>query len=406
MHNLKKYSLLCLILVSFCSVKEKDNDGDKTPERTPIKHSGIIEGQQLEIFGQAKDIKLSSLYGKLSKELVDNTDPDPDMGTGDGIIKRGSHLDSAGFYIAFETDADTIVFNFKLRKGHTSSITPDPNESGFDLLKWNGSKYEFEKNSGGTLGVGNTVNFSYDNTSKTESPPKETDKYILLFPSYNGLANTEEDDFTITIPEDAKFYQDYPYKEDKEKPILIYGTSVSQGASATLPSKIYTTLLSSKMEKEVLNLGFAGRAFMYTNMADYLATIPSSLFIIETALNIKDLDQWSDDGDKLKKDNATYLIKTYRENNPDTPIVVLSQFRRGVDISGDTSTEGYQGEILKDVVETLESTVGNLYFISRVSLDLKLSDVPDDVHPSDTGMKKWASHIFDFIIEKNISLDD
>lgn len=400
MHNLRKYGLLCLLLVSFCSVK--DSNG---LEKTPIEHSGTINGQQLKIFGQAKNIELSSLYGKLSKALVDNPNPDPDMkdSTGDGIIKRGAHLDSAGFYIAFETDADTIEFDFKLRKGHSSGITPDPNESGFDLLKWNGSVYEFEKNSGDILEQGNTVNFSYDNTSK------KTDKYILLFPSYNGLANTEENDFTITIPKDAKFYQDYPYKENKAKPILIYGTSVSQGASASLPSKIYTTLLSSKMKKEVLNLGFWGRAFMYTNMADYLASIPSSLFIIETALNIKDLDKWSDptddpNGDKLKIANATYLIKTYREHNPNTPIVVLSQFRRGVDVVGDTSAEGYQGEILKNVVDTLESTVGNLYFISRVGLTLEYSDAPDQVHPSDAGMEKWANHIYDTI--KDISLDN
>ena len=362
-----------ILLLGACSV-----DKEVTPPAPT--HDGVIKGSDLTIHGRHAIEEMISLYSRLPKSLEKSQDPyiiD--------LLERGDHLDSAGLYIAFETDAKKIDVNFKLhtqpKTGNNSSGVNNPGSSYFDLYLLKGTEWTYEKSFMGESGT-TTVLGSYENSTGTMK------KYMILFPTYNGLANTEADDFTITIPKDAKFYDRNFFGEDKRDPILIYGTSITHGAWASRPGLTYTALVMFEQKREVINLGFAGRAFMCSVIADYVATIASEVLFIDPTLNIKDLLL-----DEKRKGNAKYMIEAYREKHPRTPIVMVSQFDGRLTADG---TEGEWGQLMKEVIDELkQDKVKGLFFMER---DNFIPDTgPDNVHTTDLGMEQWAKKYNDLL---------
>ena len=371
-----------ILLLGACSVDKEVTTPTPTPEPS-LPHTGVIKGSDLTIHGRHAIEEMASLYARLPKSLEKSQDPyiiD--------LLNRGAHLDSAGLYIAFETDAKKIDVNFKLhtqpKTGNNSSGVNNPGSSYFDLYLLKGTEWTYEKSFMGESGT-TTVLGSYDNSTGTMN------KYMILFPTYNGLANTKEDDFTITIPKDAKIYDRNFFGEDKRKPIFIYGTSITHGAWASRPGLTYTALVMFEQKREVINLGFAGRAFMCSVIADHVATAPSEVLFIDPTLNIADLDD-----NKQRKDYAKNMIRTYRDKNPRTPIVMVSQFDGRLTKPEDKNTEGEWGQLMKEVIDELkQDKVKGLYFIKRDNL---IPDTgPDKVHTTDLGMEQWAKKYNDLL---------
>ena len=272
-----------------------------------------MTGSQFVLQGQVEGIELFGKYGRLSKKMVETPQSVTDGGKDDiaTFKKNGLQIDNAGFYIAFDTDATKINIEATLRK--KSQYIAFASAEQFQLLQWNGTKYKSVKVStwnDTTL----VANFNYTPTTTGEQ------KYILLFPTYNGIA--ENKDLKITVNKEAKVYNSFPFNEDKQLPILVYGTSVSQGAWGSTVRSNYTSILSFESKREVLNLGFSGSAYMGKDMADYLKQIPSHIFFIDPTLNLDDKQ-----GD-IHKVRAEYLIKEYRKYNKTTPIVVVSKFHK------------------------------------------------------------------------------
>ena len=381
---MKKFMYLILMSVLISCTNEPGTDGGNgtdTVVREPITHTGTLTGSQFTLHGQVEGIPLSGKYGRLSKDMIDNTKTESD---GTATIKKGGlHLDNAGFYIAFDTDATKINIEATLRK--PSSYSDQASAEQFQLLQWNGTEYKSVKVS--TWNKTTLIaNFNYTPTTTGEK------KYILLFPTYNGIA--EGQDLKITVNTEAKVYNSFPFNEDKELPILVYGTSVSQGAWGSTVRSNYTSIISFELKREVLNLGFSGAAYIDKQMADYLAEIPSHIFFIDPTLNLRKRDE------TISKARAEYLIKEYRKNNKTTPIVVVSKF----DVGNTGTDEGTEGGWMKEVVTKLTPTVKNLYFLSREKLGnyTTANDIATPLHPNDKGMKKWADAYLSIIADKNL----
>ena len=367
-----------ILLLGACSVDE--NKGEISPPTpTPdlsLPHSGVIRASQLTIHGQyVPKEDLASKYGRLPKFLESSTDADLK-----NIKSHGLHTDSAGLYIAFETDAKSIKFDFTLKGGNTSTEANDETESGFDLYslengKWK-SVHDFHL-------VNHTdpyeVNSTYNNVSG------KMKEYILIFPLYNGVG---DEGFTLTIPKEAKIYDRDFFDEDKRKPILIYGTSITQGTRPTRVGLAYTSRLLFDQEREIINMGFSANAWMCKDMTDYVTDIPSAVFFIDPTMNIASFANLA-----KSKDNAKNMIRTYREKHPRTPIVMVSQFDGRLTDSAN-GTEGPYGEAMKEVVDELKREVRNLHFLARDNFipkgGIKDNGDIDKIHPGDEGMEGYA----------------
>ncbi len=200
----------------------------------------------------------------------------------------------------------------------------------------------------------------------------------ICFPLYNGVYK-----LFIGIKKGCELFpaKEYAYK----KPIVFYGSSITQGGCASHPGNEYTALCSRWLDSDYINLGFSGGAKAETEMVNYLASIDASVFVL-------DYDHNAPTESHLR---ATYprLIQTIRNSHPLTPILI---------ITSPNSEFMYHGkerkEYIKSVYETAkENGDNNVYFIDGDTLfgnvDRDVCTV-DCVHPNDLGFYRMAKTVY------------
>ena len=107
-----------------------------------------------------------------------------------------------------------------------------------------------------------------------------------------------------------------PSPEHKyEKPVVFYGSSITQGGCASRPGLVYTSVISRMLDANVLNLGFSGGAKGEPIMAEYIAGLEMSAFVL-------DYDANAGTPEYLAETHEPFF-KIIREKQPDLPIVMM-----------------------------------------------------------------------------------
>lgn len=170
-----------------------------------------------------------------------------------------------------------------------------------------------------------------------------------------------------------------------EKPVVFYGSSITNGACASRPGNIYENILSRRLNMDYLNLGFSGSAKAEEAIIDYISTLDMSVFVF-------DYDHNSKTPEALE---ATHYpaLKRFRERQPDTPIVMLS---RPNQCCGEAEAEK-RVEIIKESYQRLLAAGDdNVHFINGQDIfkshDSEMMTV-DDTHPTDFGFYCMAEAI-------------
>ena len=290
---------------------------------------------------------------------------------------------TTGMSVRFITDAKEIkvrFINYNTGKYYPNVVSL--NHSGVDLYAtdihgnttWvpNEMKYTFNVNKS------DTAQFTFI-TEELPNNKKRGISYELFLPSYNGIKW-----MSIGVDKNCQFSF---VQESQEAPIVVYGTSITQGASASRPGMIWTTLLKRKFDYPVINLGFSGSAKMENIMFDALSEIDAKIYILDYLPNCGGLDN------KVFEERLRYGIKKLRERSQ-APIILVE----GQAIS-DNSTflhKKYQEQHIKDSIqyafyqEMKSKGEKNMYYISRKDLNLSAEDFIEGVHPNDLGMRKYA----------------
>ena len=76
----------------------------------------------------------------------------------------------------------------------------------------------------------------------------------FFFRLYNNVKWME-----IGTPEGTKFT---PLAIRPDKPIVVYGTSIAQGACASRPGMAWPAILGRKLDHPLINLGFSGNGML------------------------------------------------------------------------------------------------------------------------------------------------
>lgn len=137
---------------------------------------------------------------------------------------------------------------------------------------------------------------------------RRSEEMTLYFPMMNGCISLE-----IGIQKGATLQK---IQDKNEKPLVFYGSSITNGACASQPGNHYATLLAKALEKDVLNFGFSGNARGEKPIIDYIAEKDASAFIIEYDFNA------SVEG---LRETHLNVYKTIRAKHPKTPIVMFSR---------------------------------------------------------------------------------
>lgn len=186
----------------------------------------------------------------------------------------------------------------------------------------------------------------------------------------NNIVFGFEDDATIEPPT--------PYRY--ENPIVYYGSSITEGGCSTIPTNAYTAKVARHLDADHINLGFSGNAKGELCMADYINTIPMSVFVLDYDHNAPDVAH-------LKATHEPFFLRV-REKNPDLPIVLMT---RPNDVQDPMAR-------LAVVKETYENALArgdkNVYFINGRDFfgeEDHAHYTIDGAHPNDLGFDRMAA---------------
>ena len=282
--------------------------------------------------------------------------------------------DSAGMCARFVSDATTLRARWTL----INSWLYLPNEtaianSGLDL-------YVKMTNGWHWLAVGQPTAQSNEVTLVENLLPGKRE-YLLYLPLYNGVKSVE-----VGIPTNAIIEQAPPWGPGVRKPIVFYGTSILQGLSASRPGMVHSAILGRRFNYPTINLGFSGNGKMEPELADLLAELAPSIYVIDCLPNMV--------AGEIKA-RVEPFVRKLRAAHPETPIVLVEDrtMQDSFLIAGRMQYYHLKDRAeLKAACERLEkSGVKNLYYIPGEPLfgDDGEGSV-DGSHPTDLGFMRQA----------------
>ena len=157
------------------------------------------------------------------------------------------------------------------------------------------------------------------------------------------------------------------------------------------PGNCYTSILSRSLDFDMINLGFSGSAYGEQAIAEYIADIPMSAFVLDYDYNARSLDELI---------NTHYAFyETVRKKNPDLPIIMMSAPVASPTrlVTPSKPLRSSRVVIMKSYIRAFDDGDKNVYFIDGESLlgDIEAKEnLVDSVHPTDAGFKHMARRIY------------
>ena len=205
---------------------------------------------------------------------------------------------------------------------------------------------------------------------------KREREITLCFPSF---VNIEE--VFIGVEEGAVVKESTPYVNEG-RPVVFYGSSITQGASASRSGNLYQNILSRRFHFDYINLGFASGCKAEESMIDYLCTLTPSLFVFDYDHNARNSE--------FLRNTHLPALRRLREAHPEVPFAVLSKPNQH---SGEQEAFG-RARIIEESCRILRKEgSAPLHFINGQEIfcrhDAEMMTL-DGTHPTDLGFFSMA----------------
>lgn len=286
----------------------------------------------------------------------------------------GQH--SAGLCARFRTNATQITARWLLRDaGVAWGWMPAVGANGLDLYaKDRDGKWYW-------AGFGNpTPGQAGQECCLTKEFDGEEREYLLYLPVANELK-----ELALRVNEGAVLT---PLGPRGGGAIAYYGTSIAHGCACSRPGMTHLSILSRWLDRNVLNLGFAGSALMEIELAGLLAELDPAVWVLDPLPNMTPV---------LVAERAEAFIRRLREARPGTPIVLvedrtmpMSRFRPIQRKFHDMRRANYRA-----IFDKLcgEGMAGLHYIEGEALLGDDSEGTVDNSHPNDLGFFRQAQVI-------------
>ena len=194
----------------------------------------------------------------------------------------------------------------------------------------------------------------------------------------------------IGLEKDCAIQSPTPYKN--EKPVVFYGSSITQGGCASSPGPCYQGHLSRRFNIDYINLGFSGSARAEDTMIEYIKKLDMSLFVYDYDHNAPTVEYLKNTHEKM--------FRAIREENQDLPIVMMSRPLYTLE-NDDLARRDIVMATYKNAVAAGDK---NVYFLDGPQLMslCKNEGTVDNCHPTDFGFASMAQAIGDLIEKHNL----
>ena len=253
-----------------------------------------IDGRDLPLEGKPFD-DVDAYYHRLPSAVSQNVSP------GVHNLRRCS----AGMQFRFTTDSSHLTFVWRNDNVERISPTMSPaGHSGLDVYRqeadgiWRHVKTLCLE---GDLRKGGAEKISW----KPGTP------CLVNLPLYNGIAT-----FRLGVDRGAKVGRLPPRRSGVDKPVVFYGSSITQGACASRPGMSFVNIVGRELDVPVVNLGFSGAGKMEMAMSDALARIDASCYVLDSLHNMS----WKEAPERFEP-----FVRNLRAKRPGVPIVICEQ---------------------------------------------------------------------------------
>ena len=203
----------------------------------------------------------------------------------------------------------------------------------------------------------------------------EMREYLLYCPLYDGLRSLE-----IGTNPGAQILP----AERSEKPLLFYGTSITQGGCVSRPGMAYPAIAGRILQRESINLGFSGNARMDPEIMDFIAEIDAACYVLDCLPNMDSA---------MIRERAEAGIRKILERRPDTPLLLVPNImpedaRLDNKVRQEIFSENAQ---LETLYRNLKKEYRNLHYLPfRRIRDVAREGTVDGIHLTDLGQLRMA----------------
>lgn len=281
---------------------------------------------------------------------------------------------SAGMQVRFVTEATNLQARWTLTSDHLAMPhMAATGVSGLDLY------VKTERGDWRWLAVGKPEAATNQVTLINHLPPGRRE-YLLYLPLYNGTLSAE-----IGVPAGFTVGRAGAWGPGHRKPILFYGTSILHGACASRPGMVHSAMLGRQFHFPHINLGFSGNGRMEPALADLLAELDPSIYVLDCLPNMNAPEV---------SERVEPFVRKLRSAHPTTPIVLVEDrsyadafLVRNKRERNDTSRAALQAAFQR----LRKAGVKDLHYLRGAEL---LGDdgegTVDSSHPNDLGFRRQA----------------
>ncbi len=206
------------------------------------------------------------------------------------------------------------------------------------------------------------------------------------FPLYSNVK-----ELYIGLTESAVVKEARGYKNTK--PIVYYGSSITQGGCASRASMSYQAIISRRFNYDFINLGFSGNAMAEDEMIEYIKSLDMSLFVYDYDHNAPSVEHLANTHEKM--------FSEIRKAHPELPVIMMSRPKFYL-----TDEEEKR---LKIIETTYNNAIArgdkNVFFIDgrRLTELCKNEGTVDGCHPTDFGFASMVKVLGDVIENINVN---
>ena len=282
---------------------------------------------------------------------------------------------SSGLCARFVTDSPVIQARWSLRHPSLAmSHMAATGVSGVDLYvreargpwRWAGS--------------GRPEEFPLNEGELISGLTPESREYLLYLPLYNGVTAVE-----IGVSPGASVTPGPARPSGRERPVIFYGSSITQGGCAARPGMAHVPILGRWLDWPVINLGFSGNGTMDPEVAELMAEVDAAAYVIECLPNMET---------EQVAQRTVPLVDILRRRRPDTPILLVEDRTgpRAPLLESTRRLHAAKRAALRAAYEQLK-TAGDPHLHYQSGEDFMGEDgegTVDGSHPTDVGFLRTA----------------
>lgn len=214
---------------------------------------------------------------------------------------------------------------------------------------------------------------------------EEEKEFLVYLPLYDETKSLQ-----IGVPSE---YTVAPLSNPFEKEIVVYGSSIVHGASASRSGMAYPAIMSRRTGLNFVNFGVSGNAKIEKEMAHMFADLNPDVYILDCVPN---------SSPEQIESRSLYFVEYLREKHPNTPIIMIPSVVRELSFFNQSWKErNYKqnAQWKAEYDKLIAKGVKNLYYLDDdYLLGHDHEGTTDGTHPNDLGFMRMVEKIEPFVL--------